>query len=224
MKNKYIIRSRISEKAFRAILKLFCIDIEASKTAEITDVSRPAINRIFAGIRARIAHDCERISPFEHGSVELDESYFGPKRVRGRGAGKKVPVFGMLQRGGKVYTQVVKNCSRAEIMPIIKQKASRDVVIYSDGFKTYDGLVDFGYKRHYRVTHSANEFANGHNHINGIENFWGLCKVRLGCFRGIHEHMFYYHLKECEFRFNMRHENIYQYLLKLIRNNPLKVS
>ncbi len=83
MKSKYIIRSRISEKAFREILKLFCIDIEASKIAKITGVSRPAINRIVDKIRDRIAHDCERISPFEPGSVELDESYFGPQRVRG---------------------------------------------------------------------------------------------------------------------------------------------
>ncbi|WP_424945656.1 hypothetical protein [Candidatus Spongiihabitans sp.] len=82
MKSKYIIRSRISEKAFREILKLFCIDIEASKIAKITGVSRPAINRIVDKIRDRIAHDCERISPFEPGSVELDESYFGPQRVQ----------------------------------------------------------------------------------------------------------------------------------------------
>ncbi len=115
MKSKYIIRSRISEKAFREILKLFCIDIEASKIAKITGVSRPAINRIVDKIRDRIAHDCERISPFEPGSVELDESYFGPQRVRGargRGAGKKTPVFGMLQHGGQKF-QFVSRISRS---------------------------------------------------------------------------------------------------------------
>ena len=42
-----------------------------------------------------------------------------------------------------------------------------------------DDVVDYGYKQHYRVNHSANEFSKSGNHINGIENFRGLCKVRL---------------------------------------------
>ena len=223
MKNKYIKRSRISEAKFREILRLFCIDIEASKVAQITGLSRPSINRIFDAMRKRISEDCERLSPFDTGEVELDESYFGAKRVRGirgRGAKGKIPVFGMLKRGGKVYTQVVKNCSMASIMPIIEEQAAKSMTVYTDGFKTYDGLVDYGYKRHYRVKHSHNEFAKGYNHINGIENFWGLCKVRLSRFRGIHKHKFYYHLKECEFRYNRRKHNIYLYLLALFRKSP----
>ena len=71
--------------------------------------------------------------------------------------------------------------------------------------------MDFGYgfKKHFRVSHSDNEFALGRNHINGIENFWGLCKVRLSKFRGILKHNFYSHIKECEFRYNCRNKNLY---------------
>ena len=190
-------------------------------------LSRPTVNRLFDRIRERIAQDCERCRPFEQGEVELDESYFGALRVRGarsRGAAGKVPVFGLLKRGGQVYTQVVKNCSMAQILPIIEEKTSPEAVLYSDGFKTCNGLADFGYKKHYRIRHSHNEFAQGTNHINGIENFRGLCTVRLARCRGIHKHKFYLHLKECEFRFNRRHEDIYKYLLNLIRNQPLKLS
>jgi transposase len=227
MKNKYIIRSRISEKKFREILSLFSLDIEAKQTAEITHVSRPTINKIFNGIRERIANYCEGESPFENGEIELDESYFGARRVRGvrgRGAKGKVPVFGMLKRGDKVYTQIVKNCSMSELMPIIQGKADINTIIYTDGFKTYDGLADYGYKRHYRVKHGENEFATGHNHINGIENFWGLCKVRLAKYRGVHKHKFYFHIKECEFRYNNRDKNLYLCLMKIIKNNPIKLS
>ena len=71
----------------------------------------------------------------------------------------KIHVFGMLKRGDKVYTQIVKNCSISELMPIIKNKADIGAVIYSDCFKTYDGLVNYGYKKHYRVRHGENEFA-----------------------------------------------------------------
>ena len=198
MKNKYIKSSHISEVKTRQIIKLFSMDVEATKTAEITGVSRPTINRIYTSIRERIAGLCEAESPFVNGEIELDESYFGARRVRGvrgRGAKGKTAVFGMLKRGDKVYTQIVKSCSICDLMPIIRGKADKSAIIYSDGFRTYDGLVNYGYKKHYRVNHSNNEFAAGRNHINGIENFWGLCKVRLAKFRGVHKRAFYLHIK-----------------------------
>ena len=116
------------------------------------------------------------------------------------------------------------NCSISELLPIIKGRTDTGAIIYSDGFKSYDGLVNYGYKRHYRVKHGENEFALGHNHINGIENFWGLCKVRLAKFRGVHRHTFYLHIKECEFRYNYRNQNLFLTLLKNFRNHPLKLS
>ncbi len=227
MKNRYIKVTHISERKTRDIIHLFSLDIEAKKTAELTGVSRQTINKFYNAFRERIAEICEAEAPFENGEIELDESYFGPHRVRGkrgRGAAGKIPVFGMLKRGDRVYTQIVKNCSVRELMPIIQGKADTDAVIYSDGFRSYDGLVNYGYKKHYRVQHSDNEFALGHNHINGIENFWGLCKVRLAKFRGMHKHTFVLHIKECEFRYNNRNKNIYLSLLKNFRCQPLKLS
>ena len=131
----------------------------------------------------------------------------------------------MLKRDGKVYTQIVKNCSASELIPILSEFSELDEsVIYSDCWKAYDGLVDYGVKAHYRVKHSKNEFANGKNHINGIENFQGYAKHRLAKFKGIKKGNFLLHLKECEFRYNTKttQENLYQKLLKLIRENPLK--
>lgn len=223
MKNKYIYRSRISEKKFRQILKLFCMDIEAKKVAELTNVNRMTINRIFNRTRIRMAQDCQLSGPFESGEIELDESYFGPKRQRGkrgRGAGNKTIVFGILKREGKIFTQIIKNCSHSEIMPIIERMIKRDCTIYTDGWPVYDALVDFGYKKHYKVRHSQNEFANGTNHINGIESFWSFCKNRIAKFHGIRKDKFLLHLKESEFRHNHR-DILYVSLLKLIKNNPL---
>lgn len=231
MLNKYIIRSRISEKKFREILQLFCFDLEAKKIAEISGISRNSINKIIKAIRKRIAEFSETENPLGCGEIEIDESYFGTKRIRGkrgRGAAGKIPVFGMLKRNGKVFTQIVKNCSAAELIPIIKEQADNNSVIFSDSFRAYDSLADFGYKRHYRIKHGNDEFAskkgNIKNHINGLENFWGLAKVRLVRFRGIHKNSFYLHLKECEFRYNYQKQNIYKLLLKLIKKRPLKLS
>ena len=185
MKNKYIIRSRISEKKFRAILKYFAEDIEASKISNLTKISEVSLCRIFREIRVIMAKECEKISKFS-GEIEIDESYFGAKRVRGkrgRGASGKQPVFNFaslvtasrtvcLKETVRSIPRLVKNCSASELIPILSQYSKLDSSTkYLDCWKAYDGLVDYGAKAHYRVKHSKNEFANGKNHINGIENF-----------------------------------------------------
>jgi transposase-like protein len=223
MSNKYIKRSRISETKFRQILKLFCLDIDAHTIAEITGLSRNTINRHLRLIRERIAELCSRSSPFS-GEIEVDESYFGARRVkgkRGRGASGKTPVFGILQRGGKVYTEVVPDCARKTLQAIIRGKVDPDSVIHSDHWRGYNGLVDMGYKKHYRVRHGNDEFARGRNHINGIESFWSYAKRRIEKFHGIPKSTFNLHLKECEFRFNYRDQNIYHILLEDFINFPL---
>jgi len=223
MRNRYFRRSRISAKQFRLLLRLFCLDMEATKIAKLTGLNRNSVNLYCRHFRRRLAQLCEAESPLR-GEVEIDESYFGGRRIRGkrgRGAFKKVPVFGRLKRNGKVYTQVVPNCSRAVLTAILKGKVALGSVIYSDGWKGYSGLVDLGYKKHHRVDHGRNEFVKHKAHINGIENFWGIAKMRLAKFRGLNRATLHLHLKECEFRFNHRQDNLYQLLLKDFKNNPL---
>ena len=176
-----------------------------------------------------MAAECEKISKMQ-GEIEIDESYFGARRVRGkkgRGAANKTPVFGMLKRNSYVYTQVVKNCSAAELLPILQGIAAlQNSTIYSDSWAAYDGLVDFGAKAHYRVKHSKGEFAKGRNHINGIENFWGYAKTRLAKFRGLKKETFWLHLKERQFRYNAKAKgkDLCKILLGMIRNKPLKLD
>src|SRR5512136_279214 len=224
--NRYCHRSHISERNFRQIVRYFATDLEATKIAELRGVSRNRGNRILQALRKRLAEYCESQSPFS-GEVEVDEAYFGARRVRGkrgRGAGGKIPVFGVLKRQGKVYTQIVSDCSRKTLQAIIKGKVDLNSIIHSDSFRSYDGLVDLGYKRHYRVNHGKDEFATKKSHINGIENFWGIAKMRLLKFRGLNKNTFYLHLKETEFRFNHRHEDLYKLMLQMLRNDPLKLS
>ena len=221
----YCKRSRISEAKFREIIKYFSLDLEAKKISILTGISEQTLTKYFYKIREKLAEFCADEAKFS-GIVEVDESYFGAKRQRGkrgRGARGKTIVFGLLKRNGKVYTKIVKNVSRAELMPIIKGKVLEGSTVNSDGWRSYDSLILNGYK-HHRVYHSHNEFARGKSHINGIENFWGLAKVRLAKFRGIHKSHFYLHLKECEFRFNYRNQNIYAIMLKILIKSPLKLS
>jgi len=226
MKNKYVYRSRISEKKFREIVKLFSVDLEADQTAAISGLSRNTINKYYKAFRDRIVSICESDSPLK-GEIEVDESYFGARRVkgkRGRGAYGKTIVFGLLKREGKVYTEVVPDVKAATLQALIRGRVDVDSVIHSDGWRGYDGLVDIGYDKHFRVHHGENEFARGNSHINGIESFWSYAKIRLVKFRGIDKKNFNLHLKECEFRFNHRGEDLYKILLEIFRKEPLKLS
>jgi transposase len=223
MRNKYVGRSHISEKKFRQLVKLFSLDLDAVQISELSHLNRNTVNRYLKAFRIRIAELCEIESPLG-GEVEIDESYFGAKRVkgkRGRGASGKTIVFGILKRKAKVYTEIVPDARRKTLQDIIRGRVEMESIIHSDGWRGYNGLVDLGYKKHFRVYHGKNEFARGRAHINGIESFWGYAKTRLSKHRGIHKKSFYFHLKESEFRFNFRYENIYQILLKNFRNNPL---
>ena len=223
IKNKYINRSRVSEAKFRDLIKYFSLDLSAQQIATLTKLNRNTVNRYLKLIRKRIAEICESETPFK-GEIEVDESYFGAKRVRGkrgRGAAGKTPVFGILQRQGKVYTEIVPDCAKATLQGIIRGRVSPESIIHSDKWRGYNGLVDLGYKKHYRVHHGTNEFVRGKNHINGIESFWSFAKNRLIKFHGIPRDTFYLHLKECEFRFNCRNKNLYYLLLKMFREKPL---
>lgn len=223
LRNGVFKRARISTKKFRQIVKYFSLDLEATKVAILTGLNRNTVNKYLLLIRKRIAEECELESPFS-GEIEVDESFFGARRVkgkRGRGASGKTIVFGLLKRNGKVYTRIIPNCSRSTLQAVIRGKVDFQSTIHSDGWSGYNGLVDLGYKKHYRVQHGNNEFANEKSHINGIENFWGIAKMRLAKFRGLSKSTFYLHLKECEFRFNHRNQNLYKLLLKIIKKRPL---
>ncbi len=132
----------------------------------------------------------------------MEESYFGGARKgkRGRGAAGKVAVFGILKRGGKVYTKVVVNTKAETLMPVIARKIALDSVVYTDCYRSYNAL-DVSDFYHERINHSK-LFATGKNHINGIENFWNQAKRVLRRYNGIRKESFPLFLKECEFRFN----------------------
>jgi len=223
VKNKYVKHAHISEVLFRKVLKMFCADIPARTAGGLTGLSVQGTQSLYDGLRLRIMElALEEARPFA-GEVEIDESYFGPRRVRGkrgRGAGGKTPVIGLLKRGGKVFTEIVENCSKQALMPIIKGQVLSEATVYTDGWKSYDGLVLGGYK-HHRIHHHQNQFARGRNHVNGIESFWSFTKLRLAKLRGIRAQYFFLHLKESEWRWNHRHDNLYLFLLKNLRSKPL---
>lgn len=210
--------TRLKKNKVNKILQCFCADLGATQTTKLTGINRNTINNWYQTFRKAIAEFQENQVKQSSGSFELDESYFGgmrkkknaqDRRKRGRGAENKVPVFGIKKRDdGTVYTKIIENASKQTLFPIIKELISKqDSIIYTDKFRTYDGLVFDGYK-HFRINHSKTYSNRKGNHINGIENFWAFSKQRLSKFHGLSRKNFYYHIKECEFRYNKKHDMI----------------
>ena len=222
VKNKYKKVAHFSERKMRLLLRCFAQDLTASNTSVLCGLSRPTVNKVFNKLRERLFSESQSVSQ-QSGIFELDESYFGARRVRGkrgRGAAGKTSVFGLLKRNGKVFVTIVANCSKDELLPVIQGKILEGSTVHTDGWKAYDGLILNGYD-HYRVFHSHNEFARGKCHVNGIESFWSFAKRRLAKFNGITDEKFILHLKETEYRFNSKEEDLYKLLLKLLRQNLL---
>ena len=209
--------SRLSRYKIKKIIECFSEDITASSAAKILKLNRKTVNSYYNEFRRLILEHSLREQEKELGEFELDESYFGARRVRGkrgRGAAGKTPVFGLLKRNGKVFVTIVPNCSREELLPIIQGKILEGSTIHTDGWKAYDGLILNGYT-HYRVFHHENEFARGKSHVNGIECFWSYAKRRFSKFNGLTDDKFILHLKESEARFNYRDDDFAAFVAKL---------
>ena len=195
-------RSKLSENQTLRLCEHFVAGTPARAAADLVGVNKNTAALFYHRLREIVAARIEDESPIR-GEVEIDESYFGGRRKgkRGRGAGGKVPVFGILKRGGRVYTKMLPNVARAIVVPIINAKITLDSVVYTDGYFAYDHLDVSGF-RHRRINHQRQFADRSGNHINGIENFWNQAKRHLRKYNGVPKHHFHLFLKECEWRFN----------------------
>ena len=194
-------KSRLSQYKQYKLIELFVAGVTARTAAELVGVNKSTTAYYFHRLRLLIFQNSSHLEMFD-GEIEVDESYFGGHRKGkcGRGAAGKVAVFGLLKRNGQVYTVAVPNTQTATLLPIIREQVKPDSIVYTDSYRSYD-VLDVSEFSHFRINHSTH-FAEKHNHINGIENFWNQAKRHLRKFNGIPKEHFELYLKECEWRFN----------------------
>src|SRR3989338_8269932 len=211
--------AKISTYKIKKIIECFCLDLTATQTSKLLGLNRKTINRYYGLFRRGIhRYQTGQLRRFV-GEIEVDESYFGGNRIKGkRGRGTfKQPVFGIYERNGRVYTEVIKDCKRRTLRSIIKGQVKLESMIYSDSWKGYDGLVDVGYNKHFRINHGKDEFSDRNGvHINGIESFLSFTKRRLTKFNGVKKN-FEKHLKECEWRWGRNEVELRNDLIEILK-------
>ena len=145
-------KSRLTPRQQGKLIESFVLGATARATSEVVGVNVKTATAFFMRLRHLIAGN---LPSYElSGEVEVDESYFGGVRkgTRGRGAAGKVAVFGLLKRGGKVYTAIIPNAKTETLLPIIAEKVMPDSIVYTDYFRSYNAL-DVSAFHHRRINH-----------------------------------------------------------------------
>ena len=142
-------KSRLKTSVQFKLIEHFVAGTTANAVAEILDIQPNTAINFYMKLRVLIANKLPSYAL--DGEVEADESYFGGirKGKRGRGATGKVAVFGLLKRGGKVYTAIIPNAKTETLLPIIREKIEPDSVVYTDTFRSYNAL-DVSEFKHYK--------------------------------------------------------------------------
>ncbi len=195
MKNRYVARARISEAQFRRILRYFVTDMQANRISELTGLSRNSINAYLKAIRL---------------SIVMKYTDFQPTPAT-NGVSQ---LFGIRHRDYRLTVEPLPVSIAKAYMQILQQNDSAER--FKELSRRYDALLHYQTKHLYPLApHAESDRAVA---------FWQFCRERLAKFRGISADNTLLHLKECEFRFNNRHRDLYRMLLQHFRKHPLRLG
>lgn len=202
MINRYVNRAKISEVKFRELIRFFSLDLTATQIAELTGLNRNTVNRYLTEIRKKIIRYCEITSPLPVNNAQVSET-----------KGHKSFSILIKEHGSKIYTGIT----------LPKQQIDNKTGVENlyDMISNFDMLIDMDSGKHHYLGEKNSDNDQHRRKVNRIESFWGNAKSRLAKFKGMHSSTFKYHLKECEFRYNNRDQDLYQQLLKILRKDPL---
>ena len=229
MKNKYLKGAHLSERKFKEILRLFADDLTATQIANISGVSRVTINSYLKKLRQQIARYCETLHPVPAPIPSLEPRQVlsavdndGETLVAVKTEVEKVVkpvIFGICRTGEKVHTEILPDVTRSMIHAATRGRSVLETQHSSERLRKFNGVVDLGQYCLYRLGQSSDS-----HQMDDVDAFWGLTKHRLAKFKGLNRNTAYLHLKECEYRFNYRNDDLFNALIELLKVYPLSLS
>lgn len=150
------------------------------------------------------------------GVVEADETYIGGTRKkymqRSQWANKQ-PVFGVVERGGRVKAHLVKATGARVLLAEVATSVAKGSEVNTDEYGSYRQLDKLGYS-HTTVNHSKLEYVRGSSHTNTIEGFWSQLKRSMdGTYHAVSPKYLQNYLNEFTFRYNYRTEPVFPLLI-----------
>lgn len=221
MSNRYVKHAKISDSKFKEIIRYFALDLDGLQIAELSGLNRNTVGRYLNLLRQRIAEYCEEElppkKPMESSISTSMLDYTSGLQTRNDGL-----IFGLFKSSDKIHTEMVSEDYSIKFRDVVRGIAPWEAIDYSINYwYDFDGLIEIGKNRYFRIN-QTNKGINGYmNHINSIKSFWSFSQMRLMKFRGVAKQSFYLHLKECEFRFNNRSQNLYGKIMDLVKKAPL---
>jgi transposase len=219
---RWINKVKLPLRNWLRLIKLFELEISARKASQQLGTSYPTVHKAFHLIWQSITAHSGNGDSFLDGEIEAKKTYFENRR-RGRRAGNSktgFPAFGILERKGLVKVEPLQDLSAEAVLNLTAKTACRGSIVYTDRWGSYDALMFCGYM-HLTVDYRR-RFGRNDVHINGTDSFWSYAKERMNKFHGVSKDKFLLYLKEMEFRYNDRHESIFNtlvgYLCDLLRN------
>jgi transposase len=227
MKNKFLKGAHISERKVRELLKLFAEDLTATQIANISGISRITVNAYLKLIRTHIAKYCEERNPVHYNNgtfAFLPLQNPGASSQLKNGVVTKKSFYGIFKHEDLIYTDKL-IVDPTWLYDWLKGKVEADQsLIEKYRLDLYNGIVDFNTVKLHRINNAYSGFSKGRSQIDEVDLFWGMLKSRLVKFRGLNGSTLYLHVKETEFRYNFRNEDLFELLVNIINKRPLHLS
>jgi transposase len=227
MKNKFLKGAHISERKVRELLKLFAEDLTATQIANISGISRITVNAYLKLIRTHIAKYCEERNPvhYHNGTFAfLPLQNPGSTTLYKNDNASKKSFYGIFKQDDLIYTDKL-SIDSSWLYDWLKGKVEADhASIEKHHLDIYNGIVDFNTVKLFRINNTYAGITKGRSQIDEIDLFWGMLKSRLVKFRGLNGSTLYLHVKETEFRYNYRNEDLFELLVNIIHKRPLHLS
>lgn len=229
---------RLDIRSLWLLVEMFVDQAAAVETSDQVQVNRHTVDRYFRLLRGALyqVRSQEPIALGPADIVEGDEVYLtaglkgqaggtelkrAPRRRglkrRGRGTWEsdRLPVFGLLCRGGQLRLFVLRNVQSATLRPIVRQMVRQGAKVYTDSYDVYHFLRREGYE-HATVNHSAKEYARGEVHCNTIECTWSWLRQMIRTYRGVSKVYLPLYVAQFEFFYNRRHDSRWSHMLDVL--------